>query len=113
MSPQAIRIASVPGSPASSTLRRRCATSPRKASLLLEARVDYFDGRRVAAIVFRRRDHVINVFIMPHGNGPMRHEELRRNGYNIESWSDGEYDFWAVSDLNRDELDMLTKLLGA
>jgi len=40
-------------------------------------------------------------------------EELRRNGYNIESWSDGEYDFWAVSDLNRDELDMLTKLLGA
>ena len=80
---------------------------------LVGGRVDYFDGRRVAAIVFRRRDHVINVFIMPHGNGPMRHEELRRNGYNIESWSDGEYDFWAVSDLNRDELDMLTKLLGA
>jgi anti-sigma factor RsiW len=80
---------------------------------LVGGRVDYFDGRRVAAIVFRRRDHVINVFIMPHGNWPMRHEELRRNGYNIESWSDGEYDFWAVSDLNRDELDMLTKLLGA
>lgn len=80
---------------------------------LVGGRVDYFDGRRVAAIVFRRRDHVINVFIMPHASGPMRHEELRRNGYNIESWSDGEYDFWAVSDLNRDELDMLTKLLGA
>jgi anti-sigma factor RsiW len=80
---------------------------------LVGGRVDYFDGRRVAAIVFRRRDHVINVFIMPHASGPMRREELRRNGYNIESWSDGEYDFWAVSDLNRDELDMLTKLLGA
>ena len=47
---------------------------------LVGGRVDYFDGRRVAAIVFRRRD-----------------QELRRNGYNIESWSDGEYDFWAVS----------------
>jgi anti-sigma factor RsiW len=80
---------------------------------LVGGRVDYFDGRRVAAVVFRRRDHVINVFIMPHASGPMRHDELRRNGYNIESWSDGEYDFWAVSDLNRDELDMLTKLLGA
>lgn len=80
---------------------------------LVGGRVDYFDGRRVAAIVFRRRDHVINVFIRPHASGPMRHEELRRNGYNIESWSDGEYDFWAVSDLNRDELDVLTKLLGA
>lgn len=80
---------------------------------LVGGRVDYFDGSRVAAIVFRRRDHVINVFIRPHASGPMRHEELRRNGYNIESWSDGEYDFWAVSDLNRDELDVLTKLLGA
>jgi anti-sigma factor RsiW len=74
---------------------------------LVGGRVDYFDGHRVAAIVFRRRDHVINVFIMLHTSGPMRREELRR--YNIESWSDGEYDFWAVSD----ELDMLTKLLGA
>ena len=95
---------------------RLCAEGPRpcRARLpLVGGRVDYFDGRRVAAIVFRRRDHVINVFIMPHASGPMRHEELRRNGYNIESWSDGEYDFWAVSDLNRDELDMLTKLLGA
>ena len=52
---------------------------------LVGGRVDYFDGRRVAAIVFRRRDHVINVFIMPHASGPTRHEELRRNGYNIES----------------------------
>ena len=110
MSLLAIRTASVPGSPASSTLRRRCATSPRKAS---PCRRPGRDGRRVAAIVFRRRDHVINVFIMPHVSGPMRRQELRRNGYNIESWSDGEYDFWAVSDLNRDELDMLTKLLGA
>ena len=84
---------------------------------LVGGRVDYFDGRRVAAIVFRRRDHVINVFIRPHASGPMRHEELRRNGYNIESWSDGTRAAapspQRLSDLNRDELDVLTKLLGA
>ena len=51
---------------------------------LVGGRVDHFDGRRVSAIVFRRRDHVINVFIRPHASGPMRHEELRRNGRELE-----------------------------
>src|SRR4029079_726913 len=52
---------------------------------LVGGRVDHFDGRRVSAIVFRRRDHVINVFIRPHASGPMRDEELRRNGYNARA----------------------------
>lgn len=81
---------------------------------LIGGRVDYFDGRRVAVVVFRRREHTINVFIAPHGGGfPLPQGESRRNGYNIESWTDGEYDFWAVSDLNRDELAALAKAFRA
>src|SRR5262245_32917562 len=81
---------------------------------LIGGRVDYFDGRRVAVVVFRRREHTINVFIAPRGGGfPLPQGESRRNGYNIESWTDGEYDFWAVSDLNRDELAALAKAFRA
>jgi anti-sigma factor RsiW len=80
---------------------------------LVGGRVDYFDGKRVAVLVYRRRDHLINVFVRPHRPGLRLAHDVRRNGYNIESWSDGEYDFWAVSDLNRGELTALAKLLGA
>ena len=33
------------------------------------ARVDYFQGRRVAVMVFRRRAHLINVFVVPNAGG--------------------------------------------
>lgn len=80
---------------------------------LIGGRVDYFAGRRAAVIVYRRREHVINVFVMPRTGQVLRKREFRRNGYNAEAWSDGEYDFWAVSDLNRTELAALAGLLGA
>jgi anti-sigma factor RsiW len=78
---------------------------------LAGARVDYFRGRTVAVLVFRRRAHMIDVFVMPHrvmlGGG----SDWRRNGYNIERWSSGEFDFWAISDLNDRELGEFAKLL--
>jgi anti-sigma factor RsiW len=80
---------------------------------LVGGRVDYFAGRRVAVLVYRRREHVINVFVMPRTGQVLRNREFRRNGYNAAAWSDGEYDFWAVSDLNRTELATLAGLLGA
>ena len=80
---------------------------------LIGGRVDYFEGRRVAVLVYRRREHVINVFVMPRTGQVLRNREFRRNGYNAAAWSDGEYDFWAVSDLNRTELAALAGLLGA
>lgn len=80
---------------------------------LVGGRVDYLDGRRVAALVYRRREHIINVFVVPHAGGDLTPaRDFRRHGYNVESWSDGEYDFRAISDLNRRELGMLAALLG-
>jgi anti-sigma factor RsiW len=80
---------------------------------LAGGRVDYFEGRRVAVLVYSRREHVINVFVMPRTGQFLRNREFRRNGYNAAAWSDGEYDYWAVSDLNRTELAALAGLLGA
>jgi len=76
-------------------------------------RVDYFQGRRVAVLIFQRRAHVINVFVTPHAGGPLPTSEWRRDGYNIARWGNGEFTFWAISDLNADELDQLARLLGA
>jgi anti-sigma factor RsiW len=81
---------------------------------LVGARVDVVDARNVAALVYSRRSHVINVFVRPLGAGERatgRDEE--RRGYNVVSWTAAGMRFWAVSDLNVQELAQLRNLLVA
>jgi len=71
---------------------------------LLGGRLDYVAGRRVAAVVYGRRQHVINVYSWP----AAAHESPRSaaaQGYNMVEWQAGDVEYWAVSDLNRPELD--------
>lgn len=72
---------------------------------LAGGRLDVVDGRSVAALVYRRNQHVINVFVSP-GQGkpaaPIAKPGLR--GFNIVRWSNGNMVCWAVSDLNATEL---------
>jgi anti-sigma factor RsiW len=79
---------------------------------LLGGRLDYVDERRVGVLVYRRRLHVINVFMWPatsaEASGPLLH---RKNGYNILSWSRGGVGYWAVSDVEPGELRRLQELL--
>lgn len=78
---------------------------------LMGGRMDYIDRRPVAALAYRHRLHVINVFIWPSA-GPDRSlqaESLR--GYNLVHWNRAGLALWAVSDLNADELEQLAKLL--
>lgn len=68
-------------------------------------RLDIVDGRAVAALVYNRAKHVIDLYVVHRQNtGEASPREATRNGYNIISWSDGEIVYWAVSDLNRREL---------
>ena len=72
---------------------------------LAGARLDYVGERRVAALVYRRRLHVVNVFLWPSADGteePPR--ELIHRGYNIVAWSRGGITYWAISDLNMGEM---------
>jgi anti-sigma factor RsiW len=79
---------------------------------LVGGRLDYLDGRAVAALVYRRRAHVINVFLWP---GPANTEaEPRREtrqGFHLIHWSRGDMNYWVVSDLGAAELNELVKLL--
>jgi len=49
---------------------------------------------------------------MPHVLRLEPSKERRQNGYNIARFNDGEFDYWAISDLNADELDVLGELLA-
>jgi len=72
---------------------------------LIGGRLDYLDGRAVASIVYRRRKHVINLFVAPALDSPsQRTKLLSSQGYNICRWSAHGLDYYAVSDINADEL---------
>lgn len=77
---------------------------------LVGGRLDYAAGRPVAALVYRRHDHMINVFVWP-ASGPEHRSEGVRQGYHIRQWRSGGMQFAAVSDLNVNELETLGKLL--
>jgi anti-sigma factor RsiW len=73
------------------------------------ARVDVLDGRPVAVLAYQRRRHTIDVYVRPGDGGGGR--EYAREGFNVERAAAGGMEFWIVSDLNRDELVELARLL--
>jgi anti-sigma factor (TIGR02949 family) len=78
---------------------------------LVGGRIDYLEHRPVAALIYERRKHIINLFIWPSsfhlgGTGPP--EAIQ--GYNLIRWTDAGMTFWAVSDLNVKELQQFVAL---
>jgi anti-sigma factor RsiW len=69
---------------------------------LLGGRLDYIDGRAVATVVYQRRSHVINVFVTQSSGAGAKFERVQ--GFNIRRWSWSDLDFWAISDIDADEL---------
>ena len=79
---------------------------------LAGARLDYVGERRVGAIVYHRRQHVVNVFMWPAAQGQTSVARAsKKSGYNVLEWSRGGVTYWAISDLNAGELQQLQSLL--
>lgn len=79
---------------------------------LLGGRLDYVHGRPVAAVVYGRRQHVINVFSWPADAERDASESLAsRHGYNLLHWRRGGVEYWVASDLNAAELEQFAALL--
>lgn len=78
---------------------------------LVGGRIDYLDNRPVAALVYQRRKHVINLFVWPSVRGSQTKKLETLNGYNVIRWTDAGMTFWAVSDLNAKELQQFVALL--
>ena len=73
-------------------------------------RLDYVGGNPVAALIYRRRDHRIDVFVQPSA-GQKAPPDFERNGFRELSWTKDDFLFTAVSDLNARELGIFAKLL--
>jgi anti-sigma factor RsiW len=79
---------------------------------LIGGRVDYLDKRPVAALIYKRRQHIINVFVWPDsGSSGVLASQSMGNGYNFVHWIDAGFVYWAVSDLNSSELRQFGDLL--
>lgn len=70
---------------------------------LLGGRLEYFDGHPAAALIYGRRNHLINLFTWPSSTSGAEASQTI-NGYHLQSWSGNGMTFWAVSDLNETEL---------
>lgn len=78
---------------------------------LVGGRVDYIAGRPVAVLVYKWRQHMVNVFIWPSGGaGSQDLHSLAREGYHLVGWEKSGLTFWAVSDLNAADLENLARL---
>ena len=80
---------------------------------LIGGRLDYVGGRPVAALVYGRRQHVINVLLWPAIAGTAGPSDRTRQGYHLLHWTAGDYTCWVVSDLGLPELQEFAGLLRA
>jgi anti-sigma factor RsiW len=79
---------------------------------LVGGRLDYLEGREVAALVYQRRKHFINVFVWPNPAGTNSTQTVEsQQGYNMMRWSRGGFEFWAVSDVAAPDLSGFVRLL--
>jgi anti-sigma factor RsiW len=80
---------------------------------LVGGRVDRVGGRPVAVLVYQRRLHVVDVFVLP--TSAIRWPggaAYTVRGYHVRHWTAQDMSFWAVSDLNEEELAELARALG-
>jgi anti-sigma factor RsiW len=78
---------------------------------LIGGRLDYLQHRRVAALVYRYKLHLINVYVWPGDRASAQRTLLSRQGYQLLAWNQEGMNFWAVSDLNGTDLSRFASLL--
>ena len=79
---------------------------------LIGGRLDYAASRPVAALVYQRRQHFVNLFVFPSAdNSDIGNKMTVRQGYNLIHWSRSGMTFWAVSDINLGELQEFSQAL--
>lgn len=73
---------------------------------LIGGRVEVVSGRPVPALVYRHREHLITLVAEPQQGGRVTEpKDVSSGGFSMVHWSDGAFSYWAISDMERPELD--------
>jgi mycothiol system anti-sigma-R factor len=75
-------------------------------------RLDVLRGRAVAALVYGRRKHVVNVFVWPSSEPDVAPRSGSKLGYQWVEWRKGGMEFYAVSDTSAPDLEQLQHLIS-
>jgi anti-sigma factor RsiW len=79
---------------------------------LIGGRLEYLNNRAVAALIYQRQKHYINLYIWPAEQSNATDEvAAKRQGYNLLHWTSSGMNYWAISDLNTVELHEFGRLV--
>lgn len=78
---------------------------------LIGGRLDVLDHRDVAAIIYQRRKHYINLFIWPAAKEFSGDRVYEENGYHVIAWTKSGMNYLAVSELGEKELRDFTEMI--
>jgi anti-sigma factor RsiW len=78
---------------------------------LVGGRLDYIAERPVAAVIYERRQHTINLFVWPASDTRTAIDARPIRGFQVRHWNRNGMAFWAVSDVNDQELDQFVRAL--
>lgn len=80
---------------------------------LIGGRLDRLNEQTVAALVYRRRKHALNLFVWPANADKLGADRAQHNGYNVVAWSNAGFNFVAVSEIPADELETFARTFRA
>ncbi len=80
---------------------------------LIGGRIDYVGSQRVAVLVYRHGQHLIDVFVLPEGAPTATGKSTQMQGYTLDSVNLGNQPAAIVSDLDQQELRRFGQLLAA
>jgi anti-sigma factor RsiW len=82
-----------------------------KGFVLIGGRLDVIHQRPAAAVVYKRGQHIINLFVVPALGAPAKPSSEQLDGYHLVRWSENGMGYAAVSDLNQQELSNFADLI--
>jgi anti-sigma factor RsiW len=81
--------------------------------ILIGGRLEVIHQQPAAAIVYRRRQHVIDLYVSPSAGADSKTELLNLGGYHLLHWMQDNMSYWVVSDVAPNDLGTFANLIRA